>query len=78
MREAAVGIIATEPVINAMKYAYPHDGRGLLALKRRGACIDFIVADAGGHGRCPGAGGERARQPHCPRHGVQAQGRAQA
>ncbi|MEP9354730.1 histidine kinase dimerization/phosphoacceptor domain -containing protein [Xanthobacter sp. KR7-65] len=47
-RAVAVGIIATELVINAMKYAYP-DGEGpvRVALKRQGQRIDFTVEDDG-------------------------------
>lgn len=47
-RAVAVGIIATELVINAMKYAYP-DGEGpvRVALKRQGERIDFTVEDDG-------------------------------
>ena len=56
-RAVAVGIIATELVINAMKYAYPAgEGPVRVALKRRGERVDFTVEDDGaGLGR-PGDG----------------------
>lgn len=58
-RAVAVGIIATELVINAVKYAYP-DGRGpvRVALKRSGERIDFSVEDDGA-----GLGGGKASEP---------------
>ncbi|MFG1299229.1 response regulator [Xanthobacter sp. V3C-3] len=47
-RAVAVGIIATELVINAMKYAYPAgEGPVRVALKRRGERVDFTVEDDG-------------------------------
>ncbi|MFG1374729.1 response regulator [Xanthobacter oligotrophicus] len=47
-RAVAVGIIATELVINAMKYAYPGgEGAVRVALKRQGERIDFTVEDDG-------------------------------
>ena len=47
-RAVAVGIIATELVINALKYAYPGgEGAVRVALKRQGERIDFTVEDDG-------------------------------
>lgn len=47
-RAVAVGIIATELVINALKYAYPRgEGAVRVALKRQGERIDFTVEDDG-------------------------------
>lgn len=62
-RAVAVGIIATELVINAMKYAYPGgEGPVRVALKRRGERVDFTVEDDGA-GLAPPAAGEAQDWP---------------